>query len=654
MRYKLQLIENNIAIGYLDLGGDAPAMNYQINNINELKDRQAAYSLNISLPHSDNNARLLGHSDIINVLSNAPYKYHNCVLYCDDIVISPLGAVLKLNTIKDDSFEVTIESGLKDLFKVMEDKAGDKIGDPDWRFKWDVDTMAKLTDKDGLAEWLLYTDPKADRVTTINEGLPNDSYAFLRLPSLNYNKLVQEVFAKENYDVVSDLLLDPVAKEIFVTGSKMNMYARILPDEALADFYYPGIQSPPDKEIIASPESVTNWGHGGRVYFGDAQFKAEQYGHYHLHLTLRTLKGLNINIPERPIRVTIKRNFTTIVSEVIGSNRPNQSFVLDSFNDYILSAGEEITVELTFGTGTGTKDIMSVELYFSMEDEPKMPIPGTTLDYVACTSFANRKEIVYNYIRTFGASINIARLPNPTTGAKGLVEIYSFKELYDRIAQGKTLDWTDKYAMTQRTLSFSAGSYARKNIIKQKEYDNEGEKITDTGVFEINNELLADTKELFTLNTLSGKDIDLSPSDPTNTERTAIVNAYDVTMNDAGTEIVDIQLKGGDSHLLTRGGPARKLEIEQGFATIIIGKNTMSLSLHKPVQELITEFYAPVVKMLDNYKSITVELNLSVLDINRLDFYTPVYFQQFGAYFYINKVTNFIAGKLTSVELIKL
>ena len=48
------------------------------------------------------------------------------------------------------------------------------------------------------------------------------------------------------------------------------------------------------------------------------------------------------------------------------------------------------------------------------------------------------------------------------------------------------------------------------------------------------------------------------------------------------------------------------------------------------------------------------EFYLTALDVNEYDCYTPIYLQQYSSYFYINKIKNFIAGKITNDDLIKI
>lgn len=48
------------------------------------------------------------------------------------------------------------------------------------------------------------------------------------------------------------------------------------------------------------------------------------------------------------------------------------------------------------------------------------------------------------------------------------------------------------------------------------------------------------------------------------------------------------------------------------------------------------------------------EFYLNPKDISEYNPFIPVYIDYFGAYFYINKIKNFVSGKLTKVDLVKI
>jgi len=63
---------------------------------------------------------------------------------------------------------------------------------------------------------------------------------------------------------------------------------------------------------------------------------------------------------------------------------------------------------------------------------------------------------------------------------------------------------------------------------------------------------------------------------------------------------------------------------------------------------------ADVNHLLVNARVLEAEFNLTEWDIEQLDLFNPVYIQKYRAWFYISKISNFVAGKLTKVELIKI
>jgi hypothetical protein len=45
---------------------------------------------------------------------------------------------------------------------------------------------------------------------------------------------------------------------------------------------------------------------------------------------------------------------------------------------------------------------------------------------------------------------------------------------------------------------------------------------------------------------------------------------------------------------------------------------------------------------------------LPVYEVAGLKHYIPIYLSQYKAYFYVNKINNFVPGKLCTIDLIKL
>ena len=71
-------------------------------------------------------------------------------------------------------------------------------------------------------------------------------------------------------------------------------------------------------------------------------------------------------------------------------------------------------------------------------------------------------------------------------------------------------------------------------------------------------------------------------------------------------------------------------------------------------QSLIDKYYPDFVSMLTNCKVLKVPFKLSANEVSSFDFSRPVWIKYFSSYFYVNKISEFISGQLTEVELLKL
>lgn len=74
----------------------------------------------------------------------------------------------------------------------------------------------------------------------------------------------------------------------------------------------------------------------------------------------------------------------------------------------------------------------------------------------------------------------------------------------------------------------------------------------------------------------------------------------------------------------------------------------------KTLQGLKTLYYPELQKILSQSKKVVRYFLLIPRDILELDLLVPIYLQQDGAYYYINKIDSWRKGQPTKVELIKL
>lgn len=143
MNYELLMKGIDSEVWSLDLPPDAPAMNYQINNLAELKDRNASYSQRISLPRTTHNEQAFQFSFVVGSGSYVPYMKFPCQLFYEGALISPAGAVLNIVDVSDTSIGVQILGATADLFDTLNNTAAKDPGTGMFLLKWYTDTMGQ-------------------------------------------------------------------------------------------------------------------------------------------------------------------------------------------------------------------------------------------------------------------------------------------------------------------------------------------------------------------------------------------------------------------------------------------------------------------------------------------------------------------------------
>jgi hypothetical protein len=71
-------------------------------------------------------------------------------------------------------------------------------------------------------------------------------------------------------------------------------------------------------------------------------------------------------------------------------------------------------------------------------------------------------------------------------------------------------------------------------------------------------------------------------------------------------------------------------------------------------QFLIEQNYQTLTSVLNKTKIVVANFKLSDNDFKNIDFFKPIYIGYFGNYFYLNQPTNYISGRLTACELVRL
>ena len=608
--YKLY-IEINSVWKIVDLGDDKPAMNKQANDIAELKDRQVDYSQSLKLPQTRNNCQLFGFSESVDVVTDFPYKKHKCRLFSNDSVIAGIGSYLVLVKVNE-YFEVQILSSNADFFSILESKKVSELdlGSCQRSGYGFFDDYAVSNDKGWCMAAAIYT--KGEQITPNNAGGNQYPFVFIKyvidkiLQSNGYEPLITNVpLIEMSKKAINISTLIPDANSLLIYNSSATWKLIRRTDGSGSNII--GIVSN-GNGMLASADTPLRL-----IYSSPAACK------------------FNVNLT-----VVGSGDYMGMQTFEIKNGTTDEVIFTDTF--ILLGAQETHTVTKQVELG----DLEDAVITITANTQPLkaynfdnvITITNLISDVVPLTGmipfapnlgFDTQLDFFKMFTQLFGLTIQV----NNETKA---VYAYTMQKLYDNKSLAK--DWSEKLHDKKSDKSFTIRSYGQSNYIKFD--DNEIDNVKDKGVFLIQNETLPLEKDLFNIKFEAGND---------STSMGVLVASIPLEEVTIDGEITTREFKDGKPHIV---------EITNGQVMFLGTLLNAKLTNHVKAQSFVDNYYARLIDMLYRAKWIDEEFWLTDEDIEKFDHFVPVYVQKYGAFFYVNKIKNYISGQLTKCEIIKL
>lgn len=692
-----ELLYDAAGKGYvrLDLDAERPAMTYQINTLNELKDRQAAYSQAIRLPKTPHNLRTLGFIDAFDVAALAAYEPRGCCLLCEGALLTPFQALLIVDSVDEHrggSIHCQIVSDVYDLFTRLSDADTERMGSTLFANVWTSEAMRADNAGEGPRKWPLLFTEKGVRKAVASVLKPDIQRVEVHhmVPCYHLNTMLRELLERYDYRLESDLSTDPFADRLYLTASKMygkgDQSGRIRTLFRQERFQLPDVQVWTDKLIVHSggiapvPEQRTNAGvivtrqnpdipnYGTLIK--SMRFYAEEPGTYRVDISVANTGNYDVDDARR-------LEYAIIVcragdERVVSGNRLRlkaRASATIPVEDQQLGLGDYIELQFdrfskpAANTNFTFLDFKADISIVTTEAEPFEPSPteacgvGMWFDHLQSSGFKNCNEFVKSYLQLFGAMIDIERMAPVLDEQhekiwKGKVRIYTYEELYRRRDAGRYADWSDKLVTSaDRSFGFAVPGYAQRNVIALTENADDG--TADRATIRCGNRSLEPEKSLFTLAVEAGRDITY-----TNVARTVGVVPTlerEVETDDNGRERVTLRYAGCGPHIVSMTGEKVSCrDLTGAYAYGGSPRMDVPSAVCARMSDFTERYYKRIEGMLDKARTISVQVLLTPCDIEHLDFFTPVYIERYGAYFYLSKISNFTAGRPTKVELVRL
>ena len=284
---------------------------------------------------------------------------------------------------------------------------------------------------------------------------------------------------------------------------------------------------------------------------------------------------------------------------------------------------------------------------------------GDTFNIQNCVSEVTCDVLIKEIMFRYGLIIKVNEFEKKVT----------FTKLDTLIKNGSILDWTDKFSRFKNE-KYSISGYGQKNFFKYKDdvahenYPTIDPADSLLGSFEIDNQTLEPTKTIIDSSCIKPKMYRVVESNDWAKGRIFFWTTgtshflFDVAENTIETN-GDVKLKEVPFQIqylknLTGTVAYRFERPDNTFAQLLVSNPKSASFDNLSFQNFIDSNYPQVINMLQTMNVLKCEMNLSILDVNNFDFHRRIYLEQFGSFFYVNKINNFQKNKITEVELIKI
>jgi hypothetical protein len=649
------------------------ALNFQINDLAELKDRQGNFSNQFKIPMTANNRAILEDAELLQSGTDRPYRKLPARVSKNNIDVVPIGFAIVESSEK--TYNVTVFSGITYFFSLIANKQLHELdlSAYDHIFNW-ANIIASRSNTDGYKYSLIYYgqpvmgDVKNLRPLFFIQTLIDKIFSeagFTKTGNIwsdsNYQKQLLSLFNESDiegfydyesrwshnnwlHDIPSAVpptpLTLPISYFIGASGEEWTCRLRIRFDT-------------PSWNTGTSYLKIYAYAHS-TDFFGSSTFNLMWTSPAALGVGIHDV-DVSVNIAALPdtqfIEFYIEGNDTGLGHPAyFGWIEGKRS--TDAYNVFKVGIKYDAVAQGFFPLQPYRSIVIGTYKKDSLEyDADEVVIARQLQDLMT------QKDLIKIVANQHGLFFKQDPYVNN-------VKAFSIKDIVNNIPYA--VDWTDKLHMDKDTwkVEYRFGKYGKKNYMKYTRDDDDIETISyktlGQGVFTIDDETLDDEVTIIQLPVAASKDIQLV-TDP----KYWFPRVY--KKDDSGT-------------LFKRANVARVLEDDTrtlpGIDTwhFSDGTNNLVTAVDIPFcyfqlngqrlfnlgfDDSLLINYEGLIELLQKAKKFTAFYKLTEIDIQNLNQEIPVYLTQLSSYYYQNKVLNYTgyagANKgLTKVELIKI
>lgn len=606
-----------------DFGKDAPAITFSTHDITTLDNRQSNYSQRLKLPLTQNNKRIFDFVNSTSYNGNIYKKFLDARLYCNGNELLGVGGILKIVGIQENEIEVCLLSQAKDFYTQLESidfDNSDILGTPRLPTKSFTEGESQVSDDTDFI-FVQYRNGDGSHLNIEQKnGFIQFACPMLRICHKNKVGLLPRLCRELGYELETNLQLDNDCLSLIDRKTK-NEIEECYRTE-LMSVSYSGDKSGNVEATKSIRDDILKSKH--IILFVVNAFVGDDK---HIYTYFRVERATGDSYPPT-ITFTNYNGFeadgwqqdpndeSRYIKQFAYDTETKKSYISDKYGNFVYNKTHtdvaldlsNIKIAMSFSlknnaiTLQGNIDLKTYFVYSTQGDG--VAIAGSTINVAKSLGWANGRDALNNLCNIYGAITRVDKLNK---------KFYFFS--FDKIKENKSKarDWSDKLIKGVEQ-TFVIGQYAKKNNITLQENTKDGN--VSKAFFSIDNETISEHKDV----------LNLPLESPYKIDRRYIyqTDGLDFVPNKSPTLariVKDSQY--GYYYVDTTYG-----------ATDIVG------------------LYRGYADMLNNSFVIDAKFILLPTDVADFDFFRPIYLKQYGRYFFVNDIKNFVENKPTEVTLI--
>ncbi len=615
-------------------------VNKQVNDIAEMQDRQSDFTATFKIRKTRAMKALFELSGEVGASTTFPYENQSCKLIQDNIEIVTAG-YLVLDKVDDQYYYVSILSGNVNFFKLIEGKKLSDLTLADTVHNWNavfmaathaitspgIDVVYPLCEPSDDGSMCPWTDPVP------GGGDYVELYGGWIWPFIRLKTIWDEIFLNAGFTVTGgDLLSSDTFLKLYMPIAKRSITNT---DKFLYSMSWYGAR------LSINNDELGNYDFPGTLLFnGDARFLSGYYdvpyaAKYTIHVYV-----ISANIPTLSLynHAAYQGTFTVTSWSIAWANFEYE------FNGV---PGDELSILTNsvyyYSFSVAITKIQDALIAYGSDVYPNLYLPDMT-----------QTEFIKLICHLF------ALVPDVTPKDRE-IRFWNYDELYDNIPMAR--NWSNYLSERDDETEFKYGDYGQENYLKYKESKDVLED-NGKGSMDINDATLPAEKDIVKLSVATCDEV------------TILTNNYSVDVSRIGfnkwnestslyeaNKTIDPRIVYIDFVKEIASPPYQKslwIRESQVPLTGDFGVTSHEIVTPKKASSLEVSFsslvvnYASLSRLLTKTNLRRAKFNLPVYEVAGLKHNIPIYLSQYKAYFYVNKINNYVAGKLCTVDLIRL